>query len=538
MPKRISYEGNARNKLSKGVEKLSKAVKSTLGPAGRTVIIEKPFGPPTITKDGVTVAKECILEDQFEELGARIIREAATQTNESAGDGTTSATVLAEAILKRSMLAMERGVNPIKLKKGLEAARDAVIDHIKSEARDVKGYDEIKQVATISANNDEEIGKIIADAFKEVGEDGVITTEDGQSLETTLSFQQGMEIEKGFISPYFITDVTRGECVLEDPFIFIMAGKLNNVDEFVNIANHAKRKNRPLVLMADSFGEIVFKTALVNKVKGLFEAVLIENPAFGAEKIDGLKDIATVCGATLVDPTLEMKLDKDNFKEEWFGKAEKVTVTKSSTTIIGGKGGDEEMEERAKFLQKKIEESESEYQTESLRKRLAKLTGGVARINVGGATESEVIEKKMRIEDALYATKAASEEGIVPGGGSVFLRAWKKLSDSKNDVGYEAVVESLNIITKTIADNAGLPGDVIINTILSESDTATYDALNEGIVDGFEQGIVDPAKVCICALTTAVSVVGLLLTTNTAIVDKIEDKEQGYGSPGLPPHNL
>ena len=540
MSKKLKHEKDARDLLVSGVKQLSKAVKSTLGPAGRTVIIEKPFGAPIVTKDGVTVAKETILDNRFEELGARIAREAANQTNDTAGDGTTTATVLAESILNEGLLYVDRGINPIKLKMGMENAKNKIVQLIKDYACPVNGYEDIKKVATISANNDSSIGTIIADAFKQVGEDGVITTEDGQSLETTLAFAEGMEVEKGFISPYFVTDVVKGECVLDNPAIFIVAGKLNQMDQFMILAKVANDLERPMLVFADKFSEAVLKTAIYNKLKGNLQVAFIENPTFAPDRIDGLTDIATVCGATVIDATAGMKITEKDFKPEWVGKSKKAVITRYSTTIIDGNSDIEAIEKRAEFLQNKIDSCNSEYESENLKKRLAKLTGGVATINVGGATESEVNEKKMRIEDALFATKAATVEGTVPGGGKVFLNIYKQLVESKdyNDLGFRCVVDSLLDITKTIVENAGESGEVIVNRLLCDDENTIYDALEKKYVSAYDAGIIDPAQVCICALTTAVSVVSLLLTTNTIIIENIKEKQEHYGNVGLPPGNL
>lgn len=542
MAKELKHDREARDELANGVKKLAKAVKSTLGPAGRTVIIEKPFGPPTITKDGVTVAKETLLRNKFEELGARLVREAASQTNESAGDGTTTATVLVESMLQAGMLAVDRGVNPIKLKQSMEKARDKAIEIIRKYAKDVSDFSDIEKVATISANNDKEIGKIIAEAFKEVGEDGVITTEDSQSMTTSLALKEGMDFDKGLTSPYFVTDEKRGECVMDNAIIVIIAGKLTQQDHIIPIADFCKKSNRPVLIMADGFSDIIMRISLINKVKGLLELCLVENPSFGPDRINGLKDIATMCGGKVIDTKMDVQLDKLSSEQlkEYFGTAEKVTVSKTTTTIVGGAGNHEDIEARAKFLQKSIEECDSEYQAENLRKRLAKLTGGVARIDVGGSTEAEVNEKKMRIEDALYATKAATEEGVVPGGGTIFLKAFQEMEDRPNDFGYNIIKDSLKQVTSIIVENAGENGDVVIAELFrywedDDSYGKIYDALEKKYVDPTESNVLDPAKVCICALATAVSVVTLLLTTNTAIIEHIEEKSNNYGSPGLPP---
>ncbi len=527
--KELIFGDEARAKVAKGLDKLADAVKVTLGPRGRNVVIEKKFGSPLITKDGVTVAKEIELEDKFENLGAQLVKEVASKTNDVAGDGTTTATVLAQAIFKEGLKSLAAGANAMSLKRGIDKAVNAVVEELRKMAREVQEKKEIAQVAAISANNDKEIGELIADAMEKVGKDGVITVEEAKGLETTMEVVEGMQFDRGYLSPYFVTDPEKMECVLEEPYILIHEKKISNLRDMLPLLEEVARAGKPLLVIAEDVEGEALATLVVNKLRGTLMACAVKAPGFGERRKEMLKDIAILTGGQVVSEELGIKLE--NVRLQDLGRAKKVIVDKEHTTIVGGMGDPKQIEGRIKEIKVQIEKTTSEYDREKLQERLAKLVGGVAVIKVGAATETEMKEKKARVEDALNATKAAVEEGIVPGGGVAYIRCQKVLDELKGDnedeqLGINIVKKALEYPLKQIADNAGVEGSIVVEEVRkSEDPNVGFNAATLEYGDMYKFGIIDPVKVVRSALQNAASVAGLMLTTECAITE-IPEKEK------------
>ncbi len=541
--KDIIYAEDCRQAILRGVNKLADAVKVTLGPKGRNVILEKKFGSPTSTKDGVTVAKEIDLEDPKENMGAQMVREVASKTSDTAGDGTTTATVLAQAIFREGSKAVTAGANPMDLKKGIEKAVEIAIDSIKDLSKPVVGK-MIAQVGTVSANNDETIGEIIAEAMEKVGKDGVITVEEAKSMETALEVVEGMQFDRGYLSPYFITDAERMESVLEDVRILIHEKKISNMKELLPLLEQIARTGKPLLIIAEDVEGEALATLVVNKLRGTLQCAAVKAPGFGDRRKEMLKDIAVLTGGKSITEDLGIKLE--NIRMEDLGEAKKIVIDKDNTTIVEGKGKASEIEGRVKQIRTQVDETTSDYDREKLQERLAKLVGGVAVIKVGAATETEMKEKKARVEDAMHATKAAVEEGIVPGGGVALLRAQnaidKHIKDKKKDynedqtIGFNIVKRALEEPIRQIVNNAGQEGSVVVNEVRQlEKDKGKnwgFDAYREKYTDMVDDGIIDPTKVVRTALQNAASIAGLMLTTEAAIFELPEEKKP----PMMPPH--
>jgi chaperonin GroEL len=535
--KQIVYNEEARHALARGVNKLADAVKVTLGPKGRNVVIDKKFGSPTITKDGVTVAKEIDVPDPIENLGARMVREVASKTSDVAGDGTTTATVLAQAIIREGSKNVAAGANPMGLKRGIEKAVERMVAELKSLSQPVKG-DMIAQVGTISANNDHTIGTIIAEAMDKVGKDGVITVEEARTMETSLEVVEGMQFDRGYLSPYFVTDPERMECVLEDPLILIHEKKISAMKDLLPILEKIAQSGRPLLVIAEDLEGEALATLVVNKLRGTLKVAAVKAPGFGDRRKAMLEDIAILTNGRAITEDLGLKLE--NLKLEDLGRAKRVTIDKDNTTIIEGAGTRSAIEGRVKQIRKQIEETTSDYDREKLQERLAKLVGGVAVIKVGAATETEMKEKKARVEDAMHATKAAVEEGIVPGGGVALLRASAALESLANDksldhderLGIEIVRRAAEEPTRWIAQNAGLEGSIVAAKIKESKEKHWgFNAQTEQYEDLVKAGVIDPAKVVRSALTNAASIASLLLTTE-ALVSEIPEKEKAAPAPG------
>ncbi|WP_038055200.1 chaperonin GroEL [Thermus amyloliquefaciens] len=530
MAKVLVFDEAARRALERGVNAVADAVKVTLGPRGRNVVLEKKFGSPTITKDGVTVAKEIELENHLENIGAQLLKEVASKTNDVAGDGTTTATVLAQAIVREGLKNVAAGANPLALKRGIEKAVEVAVEKIRSLAIPVEDRKAIEEVATISAN-DPDVGKLIADAMEKVGKEGIITVEESKSLETELKFVEGYQFDKGYISPYFITNPEAMEAVLEDAFILIVEKKVSNVRELLPILEQVAQTGRPLLLIAEDVEGEALATLVVNKLRGTLNVAAVKAPGFGDRRKEMLKDIAAVTGGTVISEELGFKLE--NATLSMLGRAERVRITKDETTIVGGKGKKEDIEARINGIKKELETTDSEYAKEKLQERLAKLAGGVAVIRVGAATETELKEKKHRFEDALNATRAAVEEGIVPGGGVALLRAISAVEEllqkleGDEATGAKIVRRALEEPARQIAENAGYEGSVVVQKILSETKNLRlgFNAATGEYVDMVEAGIVDPAKVTRSALQNAASIGSLILTTEAVVAEKPEKKE-------------
>jgi len=538
--KDIKYTDEARRSVLAGVEKLANAVKVTLGPAGRNVILEKKFGIPVITKDGVTVAKEIDLKDPYENVGAQLVREVASKTADVAGDGTTTATVLAEAIFREGLKMIATGANPVEVKRGIDKAVEVVVEELKKLSKQVSDTREIEQVATISANNDPEIGKKIAEAMEKVGKDGVITIEEGKSTETYVDVVNGYQFDRGYLSPYFVTNPDKMEAVLEEPYILITDKKLSSVRELLPVLERVLQTGRPLLIIAEDVEGEALATLVVNKLRGVLQVAAVKAPGYGERRKEMLRDIAILTGGVVISEETGMKLE--NARLEDLGRAKKVIVDKENTTIIEGAGRKDEIEGRIKQIKEQIKETKSDYDREKLQERLAKLSGGVAVIYVGAATEAEMKEKKMRIEDAVHATKAAVEEGIVPGGGVAYLRVIPKLEELENQetnpdrkLGIRIVKRALHEPARLIAENAGYEGNLIVEEIKKRGGNIGFDALRGQFVDMFEAGIIDPTKVVRTAIQNAASVASLLLTTEAVVVEVKEPKKNG--APG-PSHDL
>ncbi len=529
MAKQLMFEDHARSKLLRGVDKLADAVAVTMGPTGRNVIINKSFGGPTVTKDGVTVSKEIELEDPFENMGAKLVHEVADKTSSLAGDGTTTATVLARAILKEGTRNIVAGSNPMAVQRGIRKAVEAAVEYLDSISKSVTSKEQIAQVGSISANNDRVIGDLLANAMEKVGKDGVITVEEGKSMETTLEFVEGMQFDKGFLSPYFINQTADMECVLEDACILIHEKKISNLRDLLPILEQVSQKAKPLLIIAEDVEGEALAALVVNKLRGILNICAVKAPGFGDRRRAMLADIATLTGGTLISEDLGKKLENITLAE--LGRAKKITVSKENTTLVQGGGAKADVSKRIDQIRKSIEASTSDYDREKLQERLAKLTGGVAIVSVGASSEADMKQKKARVEDALHATRAAVEEGILPGGGVALLRAKDAVlaakSSCKGDekIGVDIVVGVLDAPLKQIADNCGLDGSVIADEVSRKPQNTGYDANKGEYVDMVKAGIIDPTKVVKTALSNAASIAGLMLTTE-ALVTNYDSKDQ------------
>ncbi len=534
--KDIKYSESARASILAGVNALANAVKVTLGPKGRNVIIEKSFGSPVITKDGVTVAKEIELEDKFSNMGAQMVKEVASKTSDVAGDGTTTATILAQAIYTEGSKLVAAGINPMALKRGIDKAVEKVVDKLKEISKPTKDQKEIAQVGTISANNDATIGNIIAEAMDKVGKEGVITVEESKSMDTYLDVVEGMQFDRGYLSPYFVTDPEKMECVLEDPYILIHEKKISNMKDLLPILEQIAKMGKPLLIIAEDVDGEALATLVVNKLRGTLQACAVKAPGFGDRRKAMLEDIAILTGGTMIAEDLGIKLENVSLND--LGTAKRVVIDKDTTTIVDGAGSKEKIEGRVKQIRAQIEETTSDYDREKLQERLAKLIGGVAVIHVGAATETEMKEKKARVEDALNATRAAVEEGIVPGGGTALIRCLEVLNDIKVDD--EDEMHGVNIIKRAleeplrqIAYNAGHEGSIVVEKVKSLSTNEGFNAATGEYQDLMEAGIIDPTKVTRSALQNAASVSGLLLTTEAMVAEIPKKEEEGAGMGGM-----
>jgi chaperonin GroEL len=533
MAKQITVGEDARQSLLKGVNILSNLVKATLGPRGKNVILEKKFGSPTSTKDGVTVAKEVELKDAWENMGAQLVKEVASKTSDVAGDGTTTATVLAQSIYGEGLKYVTSGANPMLLKKGIDKAVETVVEDIKKLSRDVSG-EMIAQVGAISANNDESIGKIIAEAMDKVGKDGVITVEEAKGLETTMEIVEGMQFDRGYLSPYFITDPERMEVVLENPVILLHEKKISNLKDFLPLLENVARGGRPFVVIAEEVEGEALATLVVNKLKGTLVSAAVKAPGFGDRRKAMLEDIGVLTGGRVITEDIGVKLETVGL--DWLGEAQKVVIDKDNTTIVEGKGKASDIQARIKQIRTQIDETTSDYDREKLQERLAKMVGGVALIKVGAATETELKEKKARVEDAMHATKAAVEEGILPGGGVALLRAQKALEALKVDgdmqIGVNIVKRALEEPMRQIASNAGWEGSIVVEKVKEMKQDTGFNALNEKYEDMIKSGILDPTKVVRIALQNASSIAGLMLTTEGLVAElPEEEKAPKYPTP-------
>ncbi|MBJ7497016.1 MAG: chaperonin GroEL, partial [Gemmataceae bacterium] len=515
--KQIAFDQEAREALRRGIHKLAKAVKVTLGPKGRNVIIQKSFGSPLVTKDGVTVAKEIDLEDKYENMGARMVREVASKTSDVAGDGTTTATVMAEAIFNEGLKAVVAGVNPMMMKRGIEKAVEEIIERLKENSKPVKLKKDLQNVATVASNDDNEIGTIIAEAFDKVGKDGVITVEEGKALQTTHEFVEGMQFDRGYLSPYFVTDQQKMECELDDPYILIYEKKISSNKDLVPLLEKVLSTNKPILIIAEEVEGEALATLVINRLRGTFKCSAVKAPGYGDRRKAMLEDIAKLTGGQAIFEDLGIQLEAVELKQ--LGRAKKVKIDKDNTIIIEGAGKKDEIKARVASIQRELEKSTSDYDKEKLSERIAKLSGGVAKINVGAATESEMKEKKARVEDAMHATRAAAQEGILPGGGVALLRAsdglkGKGLSHDEL-IGYNIVVRACRAPIQQISNNAGMDGAVVMNKVLDNKDfNYGYDARNDRYVDMVKEGIIDPTKVVRSALQNGASVSTLLLTSD------------------------
>jgi chaperonin GroEL len=533
--KQLLFSGEARAKILEGVEQLARAVKVTLGPRGRNVVLDKKWGSPTVTKDGVTVAKEIELDDPYHNMGAQMVREVASKTSDVAGDGTTTATVLAEAIFREGIKNVTAGAAPMAIKRGIDRAVDAVVEELKKLSRPVKENKEIQQVATISANSDAIIGKMIADAMDKVGKDGTITVEEAKSVETTLEVVEGMQFDKGYISPYFVTEKESMEAVLEDGFILLYEKKLSNMKDLLPILEKIAQKGKPMLIVAEDVEGEALATLVVNKLRGTLAVCAVKAPGFGDRRKAMMEDIAVLTGGKVISEDIGLKLE--NVRIEDLGRAKRIVVDKENTTLVEGAGKKADIQGRIAQIKREIEDTTSDYDREKLQERLAKLAGGVAVINVGAATETEMKEKKARVEDALHATRAAVEEGIVPGGGVAYIRCLKALDklateiEGDEKVGISIVRRALEQPLRTLCDNAGVEGSLVVEQVKKETKTRGYDVDKEEYVDMFEAGIIDPTKVSRTALQNAASVASLLLTTE-ALITEIPEKKKAPAPPG------
>jgi len=534
MSKMMVFDQEAREAMRRGVAKLARAVKVTLGPKGRNVILQKSFGSPTVTKDGVTVAKEIDLEDVYENMGARMVREVASKTSDVAGDGTTTATVLAEAVFNEGLKAVVSGCNPVQMKAGIEKAVEEITAKLKDMSIPVKGKKEMAQVAAIAANNDMEIGELLAEAMDKVGKDGVITVDEGKSLKTEIEFVEGMQFDRGYLSPYFVTNPTQMQCVLDDCYILVYEKKISSVKDIVPLLEAVVNSGKPLLIVSEEVDGEALATLVINRLRGTFQVCAVKAPGYGDRRKAMLEDIAILTGATAVFENLGMKLETLGLAE--LGRAKKVIIDKDNTTIIEGAGKSAEIKARIAQIRREIEAATSDYDREKLEERLAKLAGGVAKINVGAATESEMKEKKARVEDALHATRAAVEEGILPGGGVALLRASsqvkpKGLSEDET-VGFNIVIRAARAPVTMISSNAGQDGSIVCEKVLSGSGNFGYNAATNEYEDLVKAGVIDPTKVTRTALQNATSVSTLLLTSDALIAEKPKDAKPKAGGAG------
>ncbi len=533
--KQIAFDQEAREAMRRGVSKLARAVKVTLGPKGRNVILQKSFGSPTVTKDGVTVAKEIELEDKYENMGARMVREVASKTSDVAGDGTTTATVLAEAIYNEGLRAVVSGVNPMLMKRGIEKAVEDVVAQLKSMKIDVKTQQDLENVASVASNNDREIGRIIAEAMAKVGKDGVITVEEGKTTATNHEFVEGMQFDRGYLSPYFVTDPQKMECELEDPYILIHEKKISQNKDLVPVLEKVLNQGKPILIIAEEVEGEALATLVINKLRGSFKCAAVKAPGYGDRRKAMLEDIAILTGGQALFEDLGIQLESVGL--ESLGRAKKVKIDKDNTTIIEGYGKKENIQGRIQSIQRELEKSTSDYDREKLSERIAKLSGGVAKINVGAATESEMKEKKARVEDAMHATRAANQEGILPGGGCALLRASQRCKpeglSQDEKIGYDIVIRACRAPIQQIAENAGQDGAVVMNNVLQNNDpNYGYDARLDRYVDMVKEGIIDPTKVVRSALQNAASVATLLLTSD-ALVAEMPKEEKKASTPGM-----
>lgn len=532
--KQLLFEEAARQSLLKGVSKLSRAVTATLGPKGRNVVLDKKFGSPTVTKDGVTVAKEIELEDPYENMGAQMVREVASKTSDAAGDGTTTATVLAESIFREGLKYVTSGANPIGMQRGIQKAVEVAVQHLAKISKKVKDKEEIKQVATVSANWDTTIGEIIADAMDKVGKDGTITVEEAKSIETTLEVVEGMQFDKGYLSPYFVTNAETMEAKIEDAYILIYEKKVSSLKDMLPLLERVAKIGKPLLVIAEDVEGEALATLVVNKLRGTLNVCAVKAPGFGDRRKAMLEDIAILTGGKCLTEDLGIKLE--NIQLEDLGRAKTIVIDKENTTIVEGNGKSSEIQGRVNQIRRQIEETTSDYDREKLQERLAKLAGGVAVINVGAATETEMKEKKARVEDALHATRAAVEEGIVPGGGVALLRCFNalenlKLEDEDEQIGLAIVKRAIESPTRALANNAGVEGSVVIQEIKKRKGNDGYNVSTGGYEDLVKAGVVDPTKVTRTALQNASSIAGLLLTTE-CLITEIPEKEKSSPAPG------
>lgn len=535
MAKIIAFEQEAREAIRRGVSKLARAVKVTLGPKGRNVILQKSFGSPTVTKDGVTVAKEIDLEDVYENMGARMVREVASKTSDVAGDGTTTATVMAEAIFNEGLKSVVAGVNPIQMKTGMEQAVADITDKLHSMAKKIREKAEMADVATIAANNDREIGDLLSDAMEKVGKDGVVTVDEGKSLHTELEFVEGMQFDRGYLSPYFVTDMSSMEAVLEDPYILVFEKKISNIKDLVPCLEQVVQQGKPLLIIAEDVDGEALATLVINRLRGTLNIAAVKAPGYGDRRKAMMEDIAILTGGTAVFEALGTKLESVGLAE--LGRAKKVIIDKDNTTIIEGAGKSSDIKGRIDQIRREIENTTSDYDREKLDERLAKLAGGVAKVNVGAATESEMKEKKARVEDALHATRAAVEEGILPGGGVALLRSSSSMkvnTDLSQDeqVGYNIILRACRAPLTMISENAGKDGGIVCEKVAEQKGNNGYNALTDTYEDMVKAGVIDPTKVTRTALANAASVATLLLTSDALVAEKPKDEKGGKGHGG------
>jgi chaperonin GroEL len=533
--KQIAFDQEARDAMRRGIGKLARAVKVTLGPKGRNVILQKSFGSPTVTKDGVTVAKEIELEDKYENMGARMVREVASKTSDVAGDGTTTATVLAEAIFNEGLRAVVSGVNPMLMKRGIEKAVDDVVEKLKKMSIPVKSKKDMEAVASVASNNDIEIGRIIAEAMERVGKDGVITVEEGKALETTHEFVEGMQFDRGYLSPYFVTDPQRMECELEDPYILIYEKKISSNKDLVPVLERVLNTGKPILIISEEVEGEALATLVINKLRGTFRCAAVKAPGYGDRRKAMLEDIAVLTGGRAIFEDLGIQLENVQLRD--LGRAKKVKIDKDNTTIIEGAGKKADIQGRIQLIQRELDKSTSDYDKEKLSERIAKLSGGVAKINVGAATESEMKERKARVEDAMHATRAANQEGILPGGGVALLRASEGLKPKglthDEEIGYNIVVRACKSPITQIAENAGTDGAIVAAKVLENSNqNFGYDARQDKYCDMVKEGIIDPTKVVRSALQNASSVATLLLTSDALVADAPKEEKKSKGDGG------
>jgi chaperonin GroEL len=540
MPKEVKYDQDARTKLLAGVDGLANAVKVTLGPQGRNVIIEKSFGSPTVTKDGVTVAKEIEFEDRFENMGAQMVKEVASKTSDVAGDGTTTATVLAQAIYREGAKLVVAGMNPMELKRGIDLAVSTISKTLSKLSKPTRDTSEIAQVGTISANNDETIGAIIAEAMNKVGREGVITVEEGKSLETELDVVEGMQFDRGYLSPYFVTNPEAMEVSLEEPLILLHEKKISNMKDLLPLLEQVARQGRPLLIVAEDIDGEALATLVVNKIRGTLNVAAVKAPGFGDRRKAMLQDMAILTGGQVIAEELGLKLENVTVKD--LGKAKSIVIDKDNTTVIDGAGAKKEIEGRCQEIRAQVEETSSDYDREKLSERLAKLVGGVAVVKVGAATESEMKEKKARVEDALHATRAAVEEGIVPGGGVALIRAQSALDkldvEGEQKAGVSIVRKAIEAPLRYIAENAGVEGSIVVDKVKGLKGANGFNARTEVYEDLIKAGVIDPTKVVRASLQNAASVSGLLLTTEAMIAETPEEGGGGGGMPGGMPGGM